>query len=250
MTNLPNCAACQFAKQPVCPKPGTATSVVADCQGITKQKALHPGTPVFVDHFLCGVKSRLFSLRGKNSDDSMFCGGCVFQNAASGCIHVEFQINLTTHATLESKEKFEAMCRDQGVISLSYISDGGSAFASQEFTEHLNECQQAARVIASGAHHHNPAERAIWTNISIARAMMVHAAMHWPDMADPSLWPMAVAHSAYLHNHMPSLTTGLAPVDIFTRSLWEQKKLLKLHVWGCPACLLEKSLADCKKIPG
>jgi hypothetical protein len=29
---------------------------------------------------------------------------------------------------------------------------------------------------------------------------MLHAAIHWPDVADTALWPMAVAHAVFLHN--------------------------------------------------
>jgi hypothetical protein len=32
----------------------------------------------------------------------------------------------------------------------------------------------------------------------IVRTMMLHAAIHWPDTADPTLWPMAVHHTVFL----------------------------------------------------
>jgi hypothetical protein len=61
----------------------------------------------------------------------------------------------------------------------------------------------------AGAHHHNgTAERAIQTIMNMSRTMMLHAAIHWPDVADSTLWPMAVAHAVYLYNHMPALDTG------------------------------------------
>ena len=47
--------------------------------------------------------------------------------------------------------------------------------------------------------------------------MMIHAAIHWPEVSDASLWPMTVQHAAYLYNRVPDPSTGLAPVDIFTR---------------------------------
>jgi hypothetical protein len=47
--------------------------------------------------------------------------------------------------------------------------------------------------------------------------MMLHAAIHWPDVADSTLWPMAVAHAVYLYNHMPALDTGISPADMFTK---------------------------------
>ena len=59
--------------------------------------------------------------------------------------------------------------------------------------------------------------------------MMIHAAIHWPEVADASLWPMAVQHAAYLYNRVPDPSTGLAPVDIFTRQRWPQSRLHDLH---------------------
>ncbi|KAI2491272.1 hypothetical protein MHU86_23291 [Fragilaria crotonensis] len=85
--------------------------------------------------------------------------------------------------------------------------------------------------------------------MSIARTMMLHSAIHWPDVADASLWPMAVQHAVFLHNHMPNQVSGLSPVDVFTKSRWQQHKFHDLHVWGCPVYVLDKSIADGKKLP-
>ena len=79
--------------------------------------------------------------------------------------------------------------------------------------------------------------------------MMMHSSIHWPDSADPELWPLAVLHAVYIWNRVPSPETGLAPIDIFTKTRLPQSKLHELHVWGCPVYVLEKSLADGKKIP-
>jgi hypothetical protein len=180
----------------------------------------------------------------------MFSGGCLFVDHASGYIHVEFQTNLNTHETLNAKENFELMCRDNGVIPQNYVSDNGAAFTSAGFTAKLREFAQIIRFAGTGAHHHNgTAERAIQTIMSMARTMMLHAAIHWPDVSDSCLWPMAVAHAVFLYNHVPSSDTGISPVDVFTRTRWEQRKFHDVHVWGCPVYVLEKSLSDGKKIP-
>jgi hypothetical protein len=78
--------------------------------------------------------------------------------------------------------------------------------------------------------------------------MMLHSAVHWPDVADATLWPMAVSYAIFLHNHVPDLSTGLCPSDVFTKSRWEQRKYHDLHVWGCPVYALEKTIADGKKL--
>lgn len=138
---------------------------------------------------------------------------------ASGYIHVKFQTHLNTHETLTAKSNFELMCCDHGVVPQNYHTDNGSAFTSSGFSDQLRAFTQIIRFASAGAHHHNgTAERAIQSIMSISRTMMLHAAIHWPDMADASLWPMAVAHAVYLFNHVPHIETGLSPVDVFTRT--------------------------------
>ena len=85
--------------------------------------------------------------------------------------------------------------------------------------------------------------------MSMARTMMLHASIHWPEMSDPSLWPMAVAHAVFLYNHVPQMDSGLSPIDLFTKTRWEQRKFHDLHVWGCPVYVLDKTLSDGKKLP-
>jgi GAG-pre-integrase domain len=250
ISSLPKCAACQYGKQHRRPAPGKTTAVVRDRAGILKEGHLLPGQQISIDHFLCSTEGRLFTSAGKTAKDEMYVGGCLFNDHASGFVHVEFQSHLTTHETLMSKENYELMCRDNGVVPQSYLSDNAKCFTAKEFAEKLSLFEQIVRFAGVGAHHHNGnAERSIQTIMSIARTMMLHAAIHWPDVADATLWPMAVTHAVYLHNHMPSLETGLSPVDLFTKSRWQQHKFHDLHVWGCPSYVLEKSMADGKKLP-
>jgi hypothetical protein len=180
----------------------------------------------------------------------MFCGGCVFVDHASSYVHIEFQAHLTTNETLQAKASYELMSRDLGVIVQSFLTDNGSAFTSKEFASQLAKFEQVIRFAGTGAPHHNAiAERNIQTIMAIARTMMLHSAVHWLEVADACLWPMAVQHAVFLHNHMPNDLTGVSPHDVFTRSRWEQRKFHDLHVWGCPACCLEKAMHDGKKLP-
>jgi hypothetical protein len=231
----PKCAACQFAKQCATSIPGRTTSIVRDRQGVLLSSNLLPCQEISVDHFVCSTKGRLFNSRGKSADKDLYCGGCIFVDHASGFVSIEFQSSLSSHATLASKVSFENMCRDYGVMPQKYLSDNGGAFTSKEFSDHLSAFHQHNRFAGVGAHHHNGhAERAIQTIMSISRAMILHSAMHWPELADTSLWPMAVSHAVFLWNHVPSLSTGLSPSDLFTRSRWKQSRFHDIHVWGCP----------------
>ena len=163
---------------------------------------------------------------------------------------MHFQSHLNTHETLQSKKEFEENCRDHGVIIGSYHSDNGSCFTSAEYTRHLETFRQTTTFASVGGHHHNGvAERAIRTITSMARTMMLHQGIHWPEMADPQLWPMAVKHAVHVYNHVPREDNGLSPYDIFTRTCSPTKRLHDLHVWGCPVYVLHGDLADGKKIP-
>ena len=180
----------------------------------------------------------------------MYTGGCIFVDHASGYIFVEHQVSLNSHETLKAKESFERMCRNTGVTPQEYLADNSKTFTSAEFSRNLSDFQQVIRFAGVGAHHHNGiAERNIRTIMAIARTMMLHSAIHWPDVADPTLWPLAVKHAVFLVNHMPDPRTGLSPHDVFTKTRWEQKKLLDVHVWGCPVYVLDKMISDGKKLP-
>ena len=245
------CAACQYAKQRVRSILPTATrTTVQDRKGVLSQGNLLPGQEVCVDHFHCHNKGRLFTSRGASKSSDMYTGGALFVDEASGYMHVEFQTILNSHQTLKAKEAFERIARDHGVVVSKYLSDNGTAFTSHEYSKKLLDFKQVQRFAGVGAHHHNgKAERAIQTIMSISRAMLMHSSIHWPDLSDTALWPMAVQHAVFLWNHMPSPESGLCPADIFSRSRWPQSKLHDIHVFGCPVYVLEKSIADGKKIP-
>ena len=142
------------------------------------------------------------------------------------------------------------MCLDNGVIPVEYVSDSGSPFTSQEFQHHLSEYRQIINFAGTGAHTHNSiAERSIRTIMSIARTMMLHAAIHWPEMADATLWPLAVDYAVHIFNRVPNPETGLSPLDVFSNSRQPQRRLHDIHVWGSPGYLLDKRIADGKKLP-
>ena len=248
--HAPKCAACLFGKQTITSAPGKVVKVIKDRAGILRSGNLLPGQEVSVDHFISSVRGRLFEGYNRGRIEDRYVGGCIFVDHASSYIHIEFQSSLSSHATLTAKMEYEKHCRDAGVVPQKYMSDNGKSFASREFSEHLSNFYQISKFAGVGAHHHNAqAERAIRTIMSIARTMMIHAGIYWSNVADSTLWPMAVKHACFLYNHVPNHTTGLSPSDLFTRTRWPQKKFLDIHVWGCPVYVLEKSLQDGKKIP-
>mgnify|MGYP000681102589 CR=1 FL=1 len=249
-SDAPMCAACQYGKQKRRSQHGLTHRVVPRHEGALRRDVTLPGQKVSVDHFICSTRGRLLHTFGKEGKDERFKGGAIFVDNASSFVHIEEQVNLNTHETLKSKESFEKLCKDHGVVPQSYLHDNGSCFTAKEYAEHLEEFQQTTRFAGVGAHHHNGiAERAIQTIMSIARTMMLHAAIHWAEVADAALWPLAVQHAVYIYNHMPDPSTGLSPFELFTRTRWELGRFQDLHVWGCPAYVLDHRIADGKKIP-
>ena len=102
-----------------------------------------------------------------------------------------------------------------------------------------------------GAHHQNGvAERSIQTISRWSRAMMIHLVLHWPDSASPDLWPFAMEHAVYIWNSLPQRESGIAPLEILTRTRFpDHNALLRLHVFGCPTYILDPKLQDGKKLP-
>jgi hypothetical protein len=120
-----------------------------------------------------------------------------------------------------------------------------------DFTAELKKFNQTILFAGVGGHHHNRhVERSIGMYMSISHTMLLHASIHWPQVADPQLWPtMAVKYAVFLWNHMPNEHTGLSPLDVFTGTRWPIRKYHDLHVVGCPAYVLDKRLSDGNKIP-
>ena len=84
----------------------------------------------------------------------------------------------------------------------------------------------------------------------MARALLLHFAIHWPQAADANIWPFAVDHAIYIWNQLPNPTHKLAPLKHFTGSTFaNHHHLQRLHVFGCPIYVLDPKLQDGKKLP-
>ena len=250
LTQGPLCTACQYAKQRRKSQPGTTKKENKDQSGAMKVDKLFPGQQVSVDHFVCNPKGRLLHTYGKESNSEKYCGGCIYVDHGTGLIHVELQQHFNSHQTLESTKNFEKMAGDYGVVIQSYVSDNGSSFTSQEYANWLADFKKDVKHSGVGAHHSNGiAERNIGYVLPIARAMMHHSAIHWPDVADAQLWPLAVQHAVHILNRIPREDSGLSPLELFTRKTWSRDKFHQFHVWGSPAYVLDATIADGKKLP-
>ena len=141
------------------------------------------------------------------------------------------------------------MLKSFGFAVSNYHGDNG-VFKTQAFMDDCNKKQQHITFSGTGAHHQNGvAERAIQTVVSWARTLLLHAAIHWPDMADLKLWPFALQHAVYLWNILPDQRTKLSPLELISGSrVPNYTHLQRLHVWGCPTFVLDPRLQDGKKL--
>jgi hypothetical protein len=152
---------------------------------------------------------------------------------ASSYVQNEHQLGFSAVETIQAKQAYEKFCLDHGVLIQDYLTDSG-AFKASKFVQHIRESHQLLRFCGTNAHHQNGvAGRAIQTSSNMACAMILHACLHWKNVIDSSLWPMAVKYAAHVYNQMPKLN-GVCPADFFSGSTVPRHRLLDVHVWGCP----------------
>lgn len=248
--DAPKCTACQYGKQVRIPDHSTTTTKNASSEGALKMDQLSPGDRVFCDHLESKVKGRLLHTAGREQPQNRFCGSMIFCDASSGYIHIEHQVSLNATDTINAKDKFERLAQDYGVQVDKYHTDNG-VFKSQRFVQEITNNVQSIRYSGVGAKWQNGvAEGGIRIVVTKARTMMLHASLNWPEMDDPSLWPLAVSHAAYLYNHTPNEASGIAPIEIFSRTVGDGQALRTSQPWGCPAYVLEPRLTEAGgKIP-
>ena len=202
-----------------------------------------------MDQLESRVRGRRIHTAGRESELERFCGSTMFCDAASHFLFVHHQVNLTAAETLKGKARFERKSSDFGVEIQSYHANNG-IFKAQEFTNELLSQGQDIKYSGVGAKHQNgQAENSIKIVTWRARTMMIHASLHWPEVHEDALWPLAVSYAVDFYNHTPSMTSGLSPAEIFYGAK-DNRSFLKLaHPWGCPVYVLEPKLQDGFKIP-
>ena len=246
-TSTMKCAICQYAEAHRRATHGARSVMNPDRNGSLIAKNLNPGKRVSVDHFESRLLGRTFDSYGKTSSDQ-YKGGCIFVDHGSGYLHVEHQLGFSAIETIRAKQNFEKLALEHGVIIQNYLTDSG-AFKANAFVDHIRNSGQRIQYCGTNAHHQNGvAERSIRTVSNMSRALILHAAAHWPNGMDSSLWPMAVAHSVYIYNNTPD-ETGVCPSDVFTGEMVPRHRLKDFHTWGCPVLSLIPSYSRDRSFP-
>ena len=83
--------------------------------------------------------------------------------------------------------------------------------------------QQKIRFSGAGASHQNgAAERAIKTIFTMARTMLMHAALRCSeDTLSTDLWPMSMDYAVWVYNMTPDMQSGLSAIEIWSSSRFE-----------------------------
>ena len=136
----------------------------------------------------------------------MFSGGCVFIDHASGCMSIKHQVAINSTENVKAKLIFEREAQSQGVVIKGYHTYNG-IFNASEFMEELLKKQKNISFSGDGASHQNgAAERTIKRVGTMARTMLIHAALRCPE--DTFFLPMEMDYSIWVYNWIPDIHSG------------------------------------------
>ena len=247
---IPVCHACALANMTRLSPRSQRTRNNPDREMVLARGHLYPGDAVSIDQYVVAHKGRRYDSFGKERESDKQCGGTIFVDHASGKVFVYHQRSLRATDTIIGKRYFERMAFDAGIRIKRYHADNG-IFVSEEFRNELELKEQVLDLSGVGAHFQNgKSERHIRTICALARAMMIHSALHWPDSHNLDQWPMAMDHAVWIWNNLPSEGDGISPEEKFTRQKAPNYNHLRAaHVWGSPCYVLDPKLQDGHKIP-
>eukprot|EP00957_Ditylum_brightwellii_P183713 13993140-Ditylum_brightwellii.AAC.1 len=179
-----------------------------------------------MDQYVSKIKRHLPITKGKESALSMYSRGTLFYDHASKLIHISNQVTLIALDTVCENLEFEKVAAGHGGTIEQYHGDNG-IFKSQLWSD-----QNAV------------AEQSIGTVVRSAKTMFLHATMYWPKVSNLMFWLFALQYAVDIWNRIHAISTKLSPMDIFSGTVSDYTDL---HVWGCPAYVLNPTLLDGKK---
>ena len=183
----PVCATCIAACLHKHPHGAKHSKQDAKLENILCSRHLKPGSAISMDQCKSSVLGQLPLTQGQEKLSQKLCGGTPFCDHASAKIMVHYQVLLAASDTIESLffVMWEAM--EHGVELKCFHTDNGM-FKSKVFVEAFKDNHQMITKSGTEAHHQNGvAEWAIGAVQAMARAMLLHMWLHWPDGFDLSL---------------------------------------------------------------
>ena len=114
-----------------------------------------------------------------------------------------------------------------------YHTDNG-IFNASNFMENMLKNQKKIMFGGYGASHQNGSEeRVIKTVVTMARTMLMHTALRYPeDTPFTDLWSIAMYYSVWVYNFIPDMQSGLFSIEICSSSRFEKvsETLSNCHV--------------------
>ena len=59
----------------------------------------------------------------------------------------------------------------------------------------------------------------------------------------------AAKNYVWVYNILPNQRSGITPIEILTKTNFNNQDLMRAHVWGCPVFVLEAKFQDDQKLP-
>ena len=157
------------------------------------------------------------------------------------------QTSKDANETVAGKHKFENWATTNGVDIKAYCADNHTC-NSNLFRQSCTAAGQGLTFSGVNAHHQNGvAERKIGHITNLARTMLFHAMISWPQHITTNLWPFAIKHAVDSHNATPGVS-GLSPLEFFS-GLKSSFDFTKFHTFGSPTFILEPTSQAGNKIP-
>ncbi len=205
-----------------------------------------PGSRVSVDQLEVTTPGLIPQLKGKLMKAKFTCA-TIFYDEFSGKDFVFCQTSTNAAETLQAKTACEQHFSTFGVEIRAYHADNGR-FQENAFKQACNDAKQELTFCGVGAHHQNGLiERHIRTLSESSRAMLLHAMLRW-RWVTLHLWPYALHHASYLHNHLPTPKTNKSRTEAFAQTDHLQT-FEHLHTFGCPVYVLDAALQGHGKLP-
>lgn len=195
-----------------------------------------PDSRVSVDQLEVTTPGLIPQLKGKLMKAKFTCA-TIFVDEFSGKDFVYCQTSTNATETLAAKTACEQHFETFDVEIKAYHADN-ERFQENAFKQSCANAKQELTFCGVGAHHQKSlVERHIKQLSESSRAMLLHAMLRW-RWVTLHLWPYALHHASYLHNHLPRKSDGKTRTEIFASTTFEQT-LQHLHTFGCPVFVLD-----------
>ena len=169
----------------------------------------------------------------------------VYVDNYSGFGYAHLQKTQTIEETLESKQAFEMIARQNGVEVSNYHADNG-IFRAHGWTQDCLRQHQSITFAGVNAHHQNGrAERRIRLLQELTRTQLIYLQHKWKTIHTAPLWPYALRLASENLNNTPNMQhhEKLTATQIFSNSSIHDNPIHR-QPFGSPTYVLQSPLQN------